>query len=741
MTPSSGDTSGGLYLRGSGDGEITGSIPTMPGFLEKADAGTWTIGGSANANAITVSGGTLSLQKQASVFNNDQAKWTPDNISVANGATLAVGIGDSGAGYFDSTALDTFMDATHMGASTPTTGFNSGAVLGLDTTNATGGTFTYNGTVSDLGTAASTGLAKIGTGNLVLTANQSYTGGTAVRGGSLAIGNGGALPTLATSGISLANGANVTLNHSDDVTFDKSIAGSGSMTKAGTGTLTLNAPQKYDGATNVAAGTLKLVPTSTATPGLYEGLVSTTQGSPGDSTSPIPHTSVQLTARWGASNSTGDNTYPNWGNNTTWGYEGYFFAPQSGTYSFGKNFDDWGYLKLDDTVVIDNNTWNTELTTTLDLTQGWHAIDLRFGQGGGGVGGNAFNGFGIAWMAPGGSTWLQFADPGDASVLKVGGGTLLPTATNVAIASGATLDLNSASQMIAGLSDYAGNGGTVTNSGAADSTLTLNVGADSSFSGQITDGATNTVALVKTGSAVQTLSGTNTYTGTTTVSGGTLNLTGSIASSDLTVASGGALSGGGSAASLAIETGGQFTWSYGDGGDHTINVSGDLSLAAEWVVKLVDAGDDPLTNQQYELLSYGGTYTGDATFTDALANVTIDATEAPDWDIADLSISASGGHVYITGIGVAAPSGDVNGDGVVDAADYILMKQNWGNARTASAEAAACDLDNSGTVGIGDMDLLATAINNAGGAAVTPEPATLALLAFGGLAVIRRRRK
>ena len=86
--------------------------------------------------------------------------------------------------------------------------------------------------------------------------------------------------------------------------------------------------------------------------------------------------------------------------------------------------------------------------------------------------------------------------------------------------------------------------------------------------------------------------------------------------------------------------------------------------------------------------------------------------------------------------------GDINGDNVVDAADYIILKQNLGRRRGCIGGGCCQDLDSNGTVGIGDLDLLAgTGANAAGGAAVTPEPATLALLAFGGLAVIRRRKQ
>ena len=85
-------------------------------------------------------------------------------------------------------------------------------------------------------------------------------------------------------------------------------------------------------------------------------------------------------------------------------------------------------------------------------------------------------------------------------------------------------------------------------------------------------------------------------------------------------------------------------------------------------------------------------------------------------------------------------AGDANGDGVADAADYIIWKQNFGNL-TGNADVTMGDFNGDGNVTVADLVTLNTAMNGAAGQAVTPEPATLALLAFGGLAVIRRRRK
>ena len=53
---------------------------------------------------------------------------------------------------------------------------------------------------------------------------------------------------------------------SDDVTVDNSISGSGSLTQAGSGTLTLTAADNSYGATIVSAGTLQVGDGNTGSP-------------------------------------------------------------------------------------------------------------------------------------------------------------------------------------------------------------------------------------------------------------------------------------------------------------------------------------------------------------------------------------------------------------------------------------------------------------------------------------------
>jgi autotransporter-associated beta strand protein len=114
----------------------------------------------------------------------------------------------------------------------------------------------------------------------------------------------------------------------------------------------------------------------------------------------------------------------------------------------------------------------------------------------------------------------------DSGTLKAGSATGLSQNSAFAVNFGATLDLNGFNSTIGSLADGAFGGGTVTNNGASNTTLTA--GGDNSstlFSGTIQDGATNTLALIKSGTGTLTLGGTNSYSGGTTVIGGTLQVT------------------------------------------------------------------------------------------------------------------------------------------------------------------------------------------------------------------------
>jgi hypothetical protein len=87
---------------------------------------------------------------------------------------------------------------------------------------------------------------------------------------------------------------------------------------------------------------------------------------------------------------------------------------------------------------------------------------------------------------------------------------------------------------------------------------------------------------------------------------------------------------------------------------------------------------------------------------------------------------------------IAVP-GDANGDGVTDAADYIIVKTHMGQITGAGATDG--DFDGDGTVDWDDLQKFMSGINAVAGSSRTiPEPATLGLLALGALALLRRRR-
>ncbi len=171
--------------------------------ITKTGTGTQVFSGQNGYTGVTtVSAGTLQFARQNSLYNGNSASWTSANISVSSGATLAFNVG--GSGEFTASDLDTIQ--TNLKTGIVNNGYRGGSIMGLDTTNAAGSSFTYDTALTNsTGTGSgSVGLNKLGTGTLVLgNATNTYTGSTTVTGGTLLV-NGS---TASTPSVTVASGA------------------------------------------------------------------------------------------------------------------------------------------------------------------------------------------------------------------------------------------------------------------------------------------------------------------------------------------------------------------------------------------------------------------------------------------------------------------------------------------------------------------------------------------------------
>ncbi len=268
-----------LTITGTGNTNIVGTIANgnaTNGQFTVANTGVTTLSGTNTYTSLTTaSAGTLVFAKTSALYNSNTANWIAGRIAVANGATLAFNVG--GSGEFTAGNVTTLL--TNLATSSAANnGMNAGAILGFDTTNAAGGSFTISNVIADTtGAAGGTrGLAKLGSGALVLSASNSYTGGTTLKGGTIVASSASSLGaesgglTFAASG-TLQSGAaystsrSTAINSGATASIDTqafalsqsgAISGSGNLIKLGSGTLAVSGSNSVTGSVTVSAGTL-----------------------------------------------------------------------------------------------------------------------------------------------------------------------------------------------------------------------------------------------------------------------------------------------------------------------------------------------------------------------------------------------------------------------------------------------------------------------------------------------------
>ncbi|TFY90662.1 transporter [Pseudomonas nabeulensis] len=193
------------------------------------------------------------------------AAWAPNSFAVFQGAAGTVTVDGAQA----ITGLQFVTDGYTLA---------SGAAGSLALFNGTGGNTAVRvdpGATATLGVALTGGgtLAKLDAGTLVLNGANTYTGGTALNGGTLVVGNNSALGTgvLTTAdGTTLDANTTVSLNNnvtvngaltaagSNALTLAGSVSGTGSLIKNGIASLTLAGNNSYRGPTVLNQGGLVL---------------------------------------------------------------------------------------------------------------------------------------------------------------------------------------------------------------------------------------------------------------------------------------------------------------------------------------------------------------------------------------------------------------------------------------------------------------------------------------------------
>ena len=288
---------GTLALTGSGTlGATTNAVTLngatavlgLGGTTQTQDGGVVLQGGGTIQNGTLASAGTFALQSgtvsAALAGMGGVSKTTGGTVILSGNNTYAGGTAINGGTLAVSADANLGNGAGALGFGGGTLQFNgSFATNRAITLNVGGGTFDTNGNAAALsGSIGGTdGLTKTGTGTLIFSGNNSYSGATSVNAGALRAGavntfaSGSAFTVASGAALdlnnfgqtigSLAGGGTVTLGSAaltaggdnTSTTFAGGLGGTGgSLVKTGTGTLLLTATSLYSGATTVSAGTL-----------------------------------------------------------------------------------------------------------------------------------------------------------------------------------------------------------------------------------------------------------------------------------------------------------------------------------------------------------------------------------------------------------------------------------------------------------------------------------------------------
>jgi len=368
--------------------------------------------------------------------------------------------------------------------------------------------------------SAGAGLIKTGNGIMTLTGSSTYSGGTVINAGTVAVtginGGGSGTTPLGTGSVTINNGGTLALQGQK------------------TGTQGLNANFYSDGANQTNFNNYALFQTHFAGQTAAVANVNTTTG--GKTNLDYSNDGYGGNAPFGQA--TPDATTANYGYTVNANYEatltGYVNIPSAGTYTFSTNSDDGSVLFIngDSNPVVANNFFqgNTQRTGTYTFNAaGLYPITVGFNQGGGG------QGFLVQYQSPGGGlvtipNSAVFTGSNTQSTAQIYN-------NNVVIGDNANANISITNSPSAFMGSLIMGHGVVNVTGDTGASLnftsanlagsgTINVTtADKTVT--ITNGVTEsngTNSLTKIGNGTLAINGASTYSGGTSVDGGTMTV-------------------------------------------------------------------------------------------------------------------------------------------------------------------------------------------------------------------------
>jgi filamentous hemagglutinin family protein len=495
-------------LRLTGDNTYTGDTTILAGTVKVGD----------NTSTGTLGAGNIT--------NNGTLNFSRTNaITVSNAISGSGGVTQSGSGTLILSGPNTYTGATTLTAGTLSLG-SAGAIGSSGTISFGGGTLQHTASnttdySSRLSTAASQAykidtngqdvtlasaltssggtLNKLGSGTLLLSGANTYSGETTISAGTLQVGAGSTSGSIAGD---VTNNAAISFNRSDALTYAGAISGTGAVTKLSAGVTTLTGASTYTGGTTISAGTLQVGAGSTS--GSIAGDVTNnatlsfnrsdalTYAGAISGTGAVTKLAAGVTTLTGASTYTGGTTI------------------SAGTLQVGAGSTS-GSIAGD---VTNNATLSfnrSDALTYAGVISGTGAVS-KLGSGTTTLsGGNTYSG-------------VTTVSAGTLAITNATG--LGATAGGVTVASGATLDLQGVS---VGAEAITLNGGTLATSTGTSSLLgAVTLGADSTINvagaaSQLTLSGlvTGASALTKSGTGNLIMANQNTFSGGLTIAAGT----------------------------------------------------------------------------------------------------------------------------------------------------------------------------------------------------------------------------